>query len=330
MDINSLTDNVAALPEFDSGQTSIERELGPEPGELDGPGIPVDISQFGGAPEPGLNELAPDEQFAVEEDTVTSPVADPGPPTHQAPASSAPPQLDPQQQFMVGVLQHIQASQAAQEQRFQALMQQILPKQEVPPPDPFADMPPELRKAIDANPELKAYTEYMAKKAAAPTEQYRQEMEKRIEQARFQNQVTQFQNEARQVADTIISRGYKLEGTAKQHVSDFLYDTALAITHARGGTPLQYVDAVAKVFDTGVQGRQAYLGETVKQKVAARQTPQATPARTAAPGMVPGKQQAGPPTDAEIRLAGYANRTEAIMNGYRKVEQLRARRAQGN
>lgn len=324
MDVNSLSDNMEALPDA----PGIEVEAGPAPGELDGAGIPVDISQFGGAPEPGLNELAPDEQFAVEEDTATSPVADPGTPT-QAPASSAPPQLDPQQQFMAAMFQQMQASQAAQEQRFQAMMQQIMPKQEVPPPDPLSDMPPELRKAVDGNPELKSFSEWIAKKSQAPTEQYRQEMEKRIEQARFQQQVTQFQNEARQVADTIIGRGYKLEGQAKQHVSDFLYDTALAITHARGGTPLQYVDAVAKVFDTGVQARQAYLGEQVKQNVAKRQTP-ATPARTAAPGMVPGKQQAGPPTDAEIRQAGYANRTEAIMNGYRKVETLRARRAQGN
>lgn len=329
MDINSLTDNMEALPEFDSGQTAIEAELGPAPGELDGPGIPVDISQFGGAPEPGLNELAPDESAAVEEETVSSPVADSGAPP-QAPVSSAPPQLDPQQQFMAAMFQQMQASQAAQEQRFQALMQQAFPKPEAPPPDPLADMPPELRKAVDGNPELKSFSEWIAKKSQAPTEQYRQEMEKRIEQARFQNQVTQFQNEARQVADSILSRGYKLEGQAKQHVSDFLYDTALAITHARGGTPLQYLDAVAKVFDTGVQGRQAHLGETVKQKVAARQTPQATPGKVAAPGMVPGKQQAGPPSDAEIRQAGYANRTEAIMNGYRKVEQLRARRAQGN
>lgn len=328
MNVNDLSDNMEALPEFDSGATSIERELGPEPGELDGPGIPVDISQFGGAPEPGLNELAPDEQFAVEEDAVASPVADPGTPP-QTPASPAPPQLDPTQQFMVGVLQQMQSQAQAQEQRFQALLQQVLPKPEPKPVDPFADMPPELRKAIDANPELKAYTEYMAKKAAAPVDSYRQEMEKRIEEAKFQNQVTQFQNEARQVADTILGRGYKLEGTAKQHVSDFLYDTALALTNARGGTPSQYLEAVQKVFDTGVQGRQAFLGEKIKQQVASRPTPQA-PARAAAPGMVPGKQQAGPPTDAEIRLAGYANRTEAIMNGYRKVEQLRARRAQGN
>jgi hypothetical protein len=214
----------------------------------------------------------------------------------------------------------------AQEQRFSQVLERFAPKApEAPPPDPLARFSPELRASIAANPELKKFTEELLREAAAPADSFRQEIEKRIEDAKFQRQVDQFQNEARQVAESVISSGYKLEGTAKQHVHDFLVDTALSLTNARGGSPIQYLEAVKKVFETGVQGRQAYLGEQVKQRVATRPTPQINAPRAAAPGMVSG-QQAGPPSEAELRQAGYANRTEAIMNGYRKVQQLRALR----
>jgi hypothetical protein len=318
--MTSFSGDINAIPDA----PGIEVEEGAAPGELDGPGIPVDISDFGGAPELGLNEFDTGEQAAVEGDTEASPVADPGS-TPPPPASPAPPQLDPTQQMFLGMYQNMQEQAQANQRAMAELVASLKPKQEAPPVDPFADMPPDLRKAIDGNPELKAYTEYMAKKAQAPADQYRQEIEKRIEDAKFQRQVDQFQNEARQVAESVISSGYKLEGTAKQHVHDFLVDTALSLTNARGGSPIQYLEAVKKVFETGVQGRQAYLGEQVKQRVATRPTPQINAPRAAAPGMVSG-QQAGPPSEAELRQAGYANRTEAIMNGYRKVQQLRALR----
>ncbi len=317
--MTSFSGDINSIPDA----PGIEVEAGPAPGELDGPGIPVDISDFGGAPELGLNEFESDDQFAVGEDTVASPVADPAS-TPPPAASSAPPQLDPTQQMFLGMYQQMQEQGAANQRAMSELVASLRPKQEAPPVDPFADMPPELRKSIDGNPELKAYTEYMAKKAQAPADQFRQDFEKRIEEAKFHRQVDQFKSEAQQVAESVISSGYKLDGTAKQHVHDFLVDTALSLTNARGGSPIQYLEAVKKVFELGVQGRQAHLGEQVKQRVATRPTPQIGTPRAAAPGMVSG-QQAGPPTEAEIRQAGYANRTEAIMNGYRKVQQLRAR-----
>jgi hypothetical protein len=217
------------------------------------------------------------------------------------------------------LMAELRASREAAAQRdaqFAQMLQQFAPqKPAAPAPDPFANLPDKFN-----TPEIKEFLQVAQEKILAP---YQQQMEQRIEAARHERLVSQFTSEATQAAEAVIASGYDLGGQDAAIVRDGLRDFALTLSHVHGGTPAQYKDALARVADSLVRGRQAHMNKSAKAKVATLAPRPA--AQNAAPAMVAGKQQAEDWTSAEARAAGYLDPIEAIFDGGKKILAMRAR-----
>lgn len=262
---------------------------------------------------PPSSDVVPSESEGV---TATSPGSGPTPP---APA----PQLDSNQQFQMAIVQQM----AQMQQAFTAQLEALKPKEAPPPPaDPFADMPKELRAAIDANPELKAYTEYMAKKAASPAEQFRQEIEQRIKEATHQRQVDTFRNEATSVAQKIV-QSLGATGQDAKELHDLFYDQSLVLADLHGGSPAKYEKALVAALDKATNLKVAQLNSKAKASVAQRHPGSA--ARPQAPASTMSSKQNRTPTQADARAAGYKSLFDAALDGDAKIHQLWARQGQG-
>lgn len=253
--------------------------------------------------------------------------------TDDSPGSGAPsappaPQLDANQQFMATMFAQMQAQAQAQQQAFQAALAQLAPKPTEPAPvDPFADMPKELRAEIEQNPALKAYTEYMAKKAQTPAEQFKQEFEERIQKAQQEREAVRYAQEAEAAAKAVLSQGFALEGQDAAIVADGLRDMALTLSHVHGGAPAQYQKALDRIINTAVNGRIKHLNSQAAAKVAQRAPAPNRP--QVAPQAIPPAAANREPTLEEIRAAGYRSAFEAGLDGDKRIIELRARRGRG-
>lgn len=267
----------------------------------------------------GVNAIEAEASRALAEsegqDTGASPAAEPGVTASSPPVAPAAPQLDPNTQAMMTLIQSVQADSARREQLLLAQIEALKPKAlEAPPVDPFANLPDKFN-----TPEIKEFLQVAQEKILAP---YKNEMEGRIQKAQFDRQVNFLVTDATSTAEAIVSAGYDLQGEDAAIVKDGLRDFALVLTDKYGGTPAQYKGALTKIADSLVRGRQAHMNKAAKAKVATMARPVAKP--NAASGVVPGQQ----PADyswAEARAAGYQDMTDAVFDDGRKVLAMRAR-----
>lgn len=263
-----------------------------------------------------FQDLAPVDSTSVEPAEVTTSSLGSGSATSPAPA----PQLDPTQQLLAAVMQRMET----QNQQFTEVIKSLAPKvPEAPPADPFADMPKEYD-----TPEIRAFAEYMRKKVLAPHEEYKQSLEKRIQEATAQRQTTQLYNEAAGLGKSFAS-DLGAQGQDAEDLANWFHDQTIVFTNKYGGAPTQYATAIKDLFNKGVALKQAQLNSTAKAAVAKRY-PGATARPQQATGSAMTQRPYVRPSDAEARAAGYKSAFEAALDGDAKVHQFRARQgAQG-
>jgi hypothetical protein len=216
-------------------------------------------------------------------------------------------------------LQASRAAQAQQAQQFAELMKQFAPKQPEPAPiDPFANLPEKFN-----TPEIKEFLAVAKDKILAP---FQSQLEQRIQAAQQERLVNQYASEADAAAQAVISNGYELSGNDAAIVKDGLRDFALTLSHVHGGSPSQYKDALARVADSLVRGRQAHMNKSAKAKVA---TLAPRPATQSAAQAIPPARQSADYSEAEARAAGYKDKLDAIFDDGKKVLAMRARQGRG-
>src|SRR5882757_4729628 len=206
-------------------------------------------------------EAEADRQLAesVGQDAGASPVAEQGNTASAPPSSPAAQPLDPNTQAMLGMFQQMQNDGARREQLLLAQIEALKPRPApVAPIDPFADLPEKFN-----TPEIKEFLKVAQDKILSP---YQKQMEARIQEAQHTRLTNQYASEAEQAAQAVISSGYDLSGQDAAIVKDGLRDFALTLSHVHGGTPSQYKDALARVADSLVRGRQAHMNKTAKAK----------------------------------------------------------------
>lgn len=233
----------------------------------------------------------------------------------------AAPQLDPVQAMLWQEIQAGRQAAATRDTQFAQILQALAPKAPAAPPiDPFADLPEKYN-----TPEIKEFLAIAKDKILAP---FQGQLEQRIQAAQHERLTNQYASEAEAAATAVINSGYDLSGNDAAIVKDGLRDFALTLSHVHGGSPSQYKDALARVADSLVRGRQAHMNKSAKAKVANIAARPATP-QHATPGMVPGQQQSAEYTAAEARAAGYRDHIDAIFDGGKKVLAMRARQGRG-
>jgi hypothetical protein len=221
---------------------------------------------------------------------------------------------------MAAMFAQMQAQSQAQQASFEKALASLAPKApEAPPVDPFADLPEKFN-----TPEIKEFLKVAQDKILSP---YQKQLENRIQAAQHERLTNQYASEAEQAAQAVISSGYELSGNDAAIVKDGLRDFALTLSHVHGGTPAQYKDALARVAESLVRGRQAHMNKASKAKVATL-APRPAARQNTAPGMVSGQQSADF-SWAEAKAAGYLDTTDAVFDGYKKVLAMRARQGRG-
>lgn len=248
-----------------------------------------------------------DNSFVPEPSAEVAPPEVPSPQSSPAPVPPSP--VVPDWQAAMAQMQQQTAQERAE---FLRVLQSFAPKQEAQPevePDYLALLPHEMRHEANL-PTAKAMWQIAQNQINA----VRQELAKKEEAQRFQNEVQQASYSAAQAVQRFSQRGYDLTVPGAEKLKAGAENFLKAKAARFGGDPAQYENELAEFVDAAVRSRLAHQTAQNRQRqqlqAPAARVPAMTGAPGAAPSQLPGAGAPAVPSEAEARAKGYASLTD--------------------